>query len=274
MRKKQKHNIKKKIRIKSCSIKKSIKEEKEAIKSKIQYRELFKVDEEATLFEKILYWFFFIVGTLLCIYFFRNGVPHEVFTYILIYMMAILFLGAMFYTCRWKVVKGIYRFVSKPSRIVFTVVFRILKIETSIQYILQCFAALVISSFCSLFLLCKLPDSIPLFKNVITTIFPNPEVASHMCIICFIVVCILVGMLLMYGILRAMLVVFMVGERKSKLIIFEKVWKEMKLLFYLITTILQFWATANDIMGTEGNYLFEAVVLIMLFDQYMEKRKE
>ena len=81
-------------------------------------------------------------------------------------------------------------------------------------------------------------------------------------------------MLLMYGILRAMLVVFMVGERKSKLIIFEKVWKEMKLLFYLITTILQFWATANDIMGTEGNYLFEAVVLIMLLDQYMEKRKE
>lgn len=274
MRKKQKHNIIKKIRIKNCGIKKSIKEEKEAIKSKIQYREIFKVDEEATLFEKILYWFFFIVGTLLCIYYFKNGVPQNVSSYILIYAMTILFLGAMFYTCRWRVVKWIYRIVSKPSRIVFTCVFKFLRIETSIQYILQCFTALVISSFCSLILLRILPDSIPLFKNVITTLFSNAEVASHMCIVCFIVVCFLVGMLLMYGLLRAMLVVFVVGDRKSKLIIFEKVWKEMKLLFYLITTILQFWATVNDIMGTEGNYLFEAVVLIMLFDEYIEKRKE
>lgn len=274
MGKNQKHNLKKKIKIEKAGIKKSIKEEKKSIKSKLQYREVFKVDKETSLFEKILYWILTCICIGLCVFISRKGHFYGVCLYILIYGTIVLTFGAASYSFNWNGIKWIYIIISKPLRIVFTYAFKFLGIQTSVQYMTKCFTALVISSFLSLSLLKILPNFIPLFKKVIISVFSNAESAVHMCIVCIIIACILCGMLLMYVLLKSFLVVFVVGDRNSKLKIFEEVWKEMKLLFYLATTVLQFGATANDIIGAEGNYLFEAVVLIMLVDEYREKCKE
>lgn len=274
MKRNKKHNIKKKWNTELCGIKKSIKEEKADIADKLKYRECFKIEEETTPLDKALYWLFFGLGTLLCIYLFLKGISNKVVAFGLIYLMLNLFLGVLFYTCRREFVRKLFAVVSKPLRILFTYFFKLLRINYIVQHSLKCFVALVASIFTGILVLLVLPNCIPLFGDVITAVFPNAEVASHMCILCMIIISMIVGMLVMYILLRAMLVVFVSGDRKSKLDIFEKIWKEMKLLFYLFATVLQFWGMVDGVLDMEVQYLLEAVLFIMVIDEYIGMRSE
>lgn len=272
--KKRKQDVKRRLNTELCGIKKSIKEEMEDIKDKLEYRECFKLEEKATLFDKILYWIFFIIGTLLCIYVFSDGKSNNVAEFTLVYITLNLFLAALFYTYRCGFTKKLYIAVSKPLRVLLAYLFKVLGINYSVQHSLKCFGALVVSSFCSILVFSRLPNCIPVFEDIITSKFPNAEVALHMCILCSMITSILVGMLVMYILLRAMLVVCVTGDRKCKLDIFKKIWNEMKLMFYLFATILQFWGMVEGVLSVEGDYLLESVLFIMVVDQYYDKRNE
>lgn len=274
MKRNKKHNIKNKWNTELCGIKKSIKEEKAAIVDKLKYRECFKIEEETTQLDKVLYWLFFGLGALLCIYLFSKGISNKVVAFGLIYLMLNLFLGALFYTCRREFARKLYVVISKPLRILFTYFFKLLRINYIVQYSLKCFVALVASVFIGIHVLLVLPNCIPPFGDVITAVFPNAKVASHMCILCMIIISMIVGRLVMYIFLRAMLVVFVSGDRKSKLDIFGKIWKEMKLLFYLFATILQFWGMVEGVLDMEVQYLLEAVLFTMVIDEYIGMRNE
>ena len=62
--------------------------------------------------------------------------------------------------------------------------------------------------------------------------------------------------------------------RKCKLDILRKVWKEMKLLFYLFTIILQFRGMVDGMLDLKGQYLLGATTFIMLIDEYISMLNE
>lgn len=204
---------------------------------------------------------------------FYKGALDKITRPLLIYFALALFLGALFYTSRWSIVRILYKAVSIPMRLLFSII-GWMGIVCVLKHLGKCVFALIVSVIVSVGILLYLPNVIPYMEKWILANSSKPEEAYHMFLFCAFLFTVLCGMLIMYVLLRMMFVVFITGDRKCKVKIFNKIWNEMKLFFYVVSIILQFVASINSGLAEEIKYFVEAVIFIMLLDSYIDKRKD